>query len=278
MRNQSPSGRTELISKQIVSILRSVPGSLVSGEALSAQLGVTRTAVWKHIGTLRKLGYIIDSVPSRGYCLVSSPDLLLPSEILEHLNPIRLGKPLHYFTEVDSTNLLAFRMAEDGAGEGTTVVAERQFKGKGRLGRVWASPEGVNLYCSIVLRPAIRPTTAPQLTFISVVAVARAIERLCGLTPRIKWPNDLLLNGKKVAGLLNEMSAETDSVNFVILGIGVNLNMRHEQFPADLRHPATSLMLEYGQPVDRTLFARFLFEEIDQLSEQFFRRVSKWQY
>jgi len=160
-------------------------------------------------------------------------------------------------------------MAEDGAEEGSVVIADSQTGGKGRLGRNWSSPAGVNLYCSVILRPPIQPVAAPQLTFLSVIAVARAIEQLLPIQPRIKWPNDILVAGKKVAGLLNEMSAETDKVNFVILGIGVNLNMTQEQFPDDLRHPATSLFIETGVKVDRTCFARVLLQELDSLYATF---------
>ena len=160
-------------------------------------------------------------------------------------------------------------LSECGAVEGTVVLADSQSGGKGRRGRVWASPAGVNLYCSVVLRPAIMPHEAPQLTFLSAVAAARAIEQTTKLVPEIKWPNDLLVSGKKVAGLLNEMSAETDGINFVILGIGVNLNMTADQFPDDLRHPATSLLLESGVPVDRSLFAGTMLNELDRLYSDF---------
>ncbi len=236
----------------------------VSGEHLSRELGVSRTAVWKHISALRHDGYRIEAVPSRGYRLVSSPDNLDPHEVKARLESARVGQRLEYLKITASTNADAFRLAEEGAVEGTVVLADSQTGGKGRRGRVWASPAGVNLYCSVVLRPAIMPHEAPQLTFLSAVAVARAIELTTALTPEIKWPNDLLISGKKVAGLLNEMSAETDGINFVILGIGVNLNMTADQFPDDLRHPATSLLLESGVQVDRSRFASTMLNELDQ--------------
>lgn len=237
----------------------------ISGEHLSRELGVSRTAVWKHISALRNSGYRIEAVPSRGYRLVSSPDVIDPHEVRAHCEKGRIGQRLEFLTVTASTNADAFRLAEQGAIEGTTVLADSQSGGKGRRGRVWASPPGVNLYCSVVLRPAIMPHEAPQLTFLSAVAVARAIELITGLTPEIKWPNDLLLSGKKVAGLLNEMSAETDGINFVILGIGVNLNMTADQFPDDLRHPATSLLLESGTPVNRSHFTSTMLRELDRL-------------
>lgn len=241
----------------------------VSGQQISRELGVSRTAVWKHISALRKDGHLIEAVPSLGYRLVSSPDTIDTAGVKAQLGDARIGQRLEYFKITASTNADAFRLAEDGAVEGSVVLADSQSGGKGRRGRVWSSPAGVNLYCSVVLRPAIMPHEAPQLTFLSAVAVARAIEQSTDLTPEIKWPNDLLISGKKVAGLLNEMSAETDGINFVILGIGVNLNMTADQFPDDLRHPATSLFLESGVRVDRSLFTGTMLRELDRLYADF---------
>jgi len=241
----------------------------ISGEHLSRELGVSRTAVWKHISALRNSGYLIEAVPSRGYRLVSSPDVIDPHDVSAQLENGRVGGRLEFLKRTASTNADAFRLAEDGAVEGTVVLADSQTGGKGRRGRVWSSPAGVNLYCSVVLRPAIMPHEAPQLTFLSAVAAARAIEQTTQLNPEIKWPNDLLVSGKKVAGLLNEMSAETDGINFVILGIGVNLNMTADQFPGDLRHPATSLLLESGARVDRSRFTGTMLRELDRLYTDF---------
>lgn len=252
----------------ILRLFRSEKG-YISGEHLSRELGVSRTAVWKHISSLRKDGYLIEAVPSRGYRLVSSPDIIDPHEVRAQLESGRVGRRLEFLKMTASTNADAFRLAEDGAVEGTVVLADAQTGGKGRRGRVWASPAGVNLYCSVVLRPTIMPHEAPQLTFLSAVAAARAIEQTTKLTPEIKWPNDLLISGKKVAGLLNEMSAETDGINFVILGIGVNLNMTASQFPGDLRQPATSLFLESGVRVDRSRFTSTMLNELDQLYADF---------
>ena len=241
----------------------------ISGQYLSRELGVSRTAVWKHISALRNSGYSIEATPSRGYRLVSSPDTIDQHELRAHLDSTRVGGQLEFIQLTGSTNADAFRLAENGAIEGTVVLADSQTGGKGRRGRLWSSPAGVNLYCSVILRPAIMPHEAPQLTFLSAVAVARAIELTTRLTPEIKWPNDLLISGKKVAGLLNEMSAETDGINFVILGIGVNLNMTADQFPQDLRHPATSLLLESGTRVDRSRFTGTMLNELDRLYTEF---------
>jgi len=257
--------------EQILSLLRQNREAHISGEEISHSLNISRSAVWKQIKALRAAGYSISAEPSKGYSLDASPDKLHPSEIRIGMNSQLIGRKIQSVAETASTNVAAFRLAEEGAEEGTTLIADFQSGGKGRLGRVWASPQGVNLYCSVILRPDIKPVAAPQLTFLSAVAVARAIERLTDLKPRIKWPNDILIDGKKVAGLLNEMSAETDKVNFVVLGIGVNINMQAEQFPADLRHPATSLFIETGKTISCTVFTRALLEELDDLYREFIR-------
>ncbi|RNC69613.1 MAG: biotin--[acetyl-CoA-carboxylase] ligase [Desulfuromonadales bacterium] len=261
-----PSGNgTRDIDRKILELFRDREGGVVSGEALSRLLNVSRTAVWKHIKTLKTLGYDIEAVPSQGYRLVSSPDILIPADISAGLATAIIGSSIICFRETESTNIIASRLAEEGASEGTVVIADSQTRGKGRLGRQWESPPGVNLYCSVILRPPILPFHAPQLTFLSAVAVAEAIEKTTGLSPAIKWPNDVLVNGCKVAGMLNEMSAETERVEHLILGIGVNINMMRDQFPADLRYPATSLAIEAGREIERIPFIRALLESLDSL-------------
>lgn len=248
---------------KIVNLFRNQSGFL-SGEAISRELNVSRTAVWKHINALRSEGYVIEALPSQGYRLLSFPDILRPEEIASGIDSV-IGSNIVCLHETQSTNMEAFRLAVEGSPHGTVVLAEMQHNGKGRMGRRWESPAGVNIYCSVILRPDIMPHEAPQLTFLSSVAVARAIRITTKLDPQIKWPNDLLLSNKKVAGLLNEMSAETDKINFVILGIGVNLNMTEQQFPADLRHPATSLLIERGTRLNRSNFAAVMLKELDRL-------------
>ena len=253
----------------ILELFRSGDG-LVSGAALSRLLGVSRTAVWKHVKALRANGYQIEAVPAKGYRLLSSPEVLTNLDIAAGLATKRIGSSVVCLKETESTNAVAFKMAEEGAREGTVVIADAQSAGKGRLGRVWLSPAGVNLYCSVVLRPSIAPVAACQLTFLSVVAVARAIESCTALKPLIKWPNDILIDGKKVAGLLNEMNAETEKVNFVVLGIGVNLNVRMSDLGEGLlRHPATSLLEAGGVKVNRAEFTRTLLRELDRLYDRF---------
>lgn len=255
--------------EEILRLFRNRSGAYVSGEEISRALGVSRTAVWKQIRLLRELGYDIEAVPSRGYRLNASPDALLPEEIQAELGTAVVGRKVLYFDEVDSTNVRAFELGEAGAPDGTVVVADRQTAGKGRLGRRWASPGGVNFYASVLLRPPILPRQAPQLTFVSALAAACAVTEVSGLDARVKWPNDLLLHGRKVAGLLNEMSAEFERIHFVVLGIGVNLNMRVEQFPPELRYPATSVVLEKGEPVSRLVFARAFCRRLDELYRRY---------
>ena len=250
---------------EILRLLKETAGGYLSSARLSAQLGISRAAIWKQIGALREQGYAINALPSKGYRLSAGPDRLLSEEIQDGLRTAIIGSEIVYFAETDSTNHRAALLAEGGARDGTVIVAEAQSAGKGRLGRRWTSPAGVNLYLSIILRPAIAPRAAPLLTFLSSLATARTIELETGLRPTVKWPNDVLLGGCKVAGLLNEMNAETERVNYVILGIGVNLNMTQEQFPEDLRYPATSLALALQHPVDRLRFCRRLLSEIDSL-------------
>jgi BirA family biotin operon repressor/biotin-[acetyl-CoA-carboxylase] ligase len=259
------SAATNALDGKLLRLFHENKGGIVSGEEASGALRVSRTAVWKHIRSLRRAGYDIEALPSRGYRLLTEPDILIPEEIAAGLQTERIGCNIICLKEIGSTNEEAFRLAEEGAEEGTVVIAESQDRGKGRLGRLWESPPGVNLYCSVILRPTVLPVRAAQLTFLSAVAVARAIGSTTALSPSIKWPNDLLVGGRKVAGLLNEMSAETEKINSIVLGIGVNINMKREQFPDTLRHPATSLAIEEGRPVDRTVFTRALLVELDRL-------------
>lgn len=251
--------------EELLRLLRREDGDYLSGEALSRALEVSRSAVWKQIRLLREQGYVIEAIPSRGYRLAQTPDSLIPAEIQADLGTRLVGRELLCLQETDSTNARAHELGEAGAVEGMVVIADQQSAGKGRLGRCWTSPGGVNLYASVLLRPQLPPRCAPQLTFVSAVAVARAVAAISGLPAVVKWPNDVLLGGRKVAGLLNEMSAETERIHYVILGIGVNLNMTAEQFPDDLRYPATSVATETGVAVSRLAFTRTLLRQLDEL-------------
>jgi len=234
-----------------------------SGAAIAASLGVSRAAVWKRVERLRERGYGIEAVAGRGYRLVRDSDLLLPDAIRKHYRPTLLRGEIVHRTTIDSTNRLAAELARAGAEEGTTVVAEQQTAGRGRLGRTWVSPASVNLYASIVLRPGIPPLDVPRLTLVAGLAVAEAIRDSGSFAPRIKWPNDVLLGGRKVAGVLTELEAEADRVRFVIVGIGVNLNAARADFPPELRRKATSLAIAGGTPVARAAFTGRLLTRLD---------------
>lgn len=249
--------------ERILELLRRHSADWLSGEHISRELGLSRTAVWKQIKALRALGISIEAQHARGYRLLEAPDLLFSADVLAGLNSRIIPRSLELLPATDSTNLQLRKKAEAGAEEGTVLVADQQLAGKGRLGRPWASPAGVNLYCSLLLRPHIPVQQAPQFTFLSAVAVVDALESVCSITAEVKWPNDILVGGAKIAGLLNEMSAETEQINYVVLGIGVNLNMTTDQFPKELNYPATSVLLETGRQVTRRYFLRELLGRLD---------------
>ena len=233
-----------------------------SGEALSGKLGLSRTAIWKCVESLRDKGYRIDAVPARGYRLVEIPDRLTPLELSPLLNTHDLGRTLHYREELPSTNGLAYRLAQDGAAHGEVVITETQTEGRGRRGRAWVSPPGLNLYFSAILRPELPPQRAPELTLLTAVAVAKTL-REAGAEAVIKWPNDLLVDGRKIAGILTELSAEPESVHFVVVGVGVNLNARPSDFPEEVREVAISLAQARGEQVPRALFTAALLTKLE---------------
>ncbi len=257
------------MDEQILKLLRENAPEFLSGEEMSRQLGVTRTAIWKRVGILRHSGYTIEASRRLGYRLLQSPDLLSPAEVRPFLKTRWIGKTMHYFRTVDSTNVQAYQLALRGAGEGEIVVAESQEKGRGRLGRHWFSPAFRNLYLSVILRPKIPPHQAPLITLMAAVAAAEAIEKTSGLRPMIKWPNDLLIKGRKLAGLLNEIHSETDRVHFVILGIGVNLNTDERAFSKEIREFATSLKRETGKTVSRKVFLQHLLQTLEKWYDVF---------
>ena len=225
-------------------------GDYLSGETLSKQLGISRVSIWKHIRSLKVDGYIIEASP-KGYRLVSSPDLLLPCEFPG------LEQGIHYFQEIGSTMDAARELTKRGAGEGTIVIAEAQTHGRGRLSREWLSPEG-GIYFTLILRPKISPAYASRINLMAAVAVAATIRKLFGLKAELKWPNDVLIEGRKVCGILAEMDAETDVINFVNLGIGINANTSVPRF----EKMATSLKDALGKEISRKEFLSALLLEI----------------
>ncbi len=241
-------------AEQVLAFLAEAGDDVVSGEAISDKLGLSRAAVWKHVEALRGQGYRIDAIATRGYRLVAVPDRLRALELRPLLNTHDFGQVLHCFESIASTSDHAKELAEDGAGHGEVVVAEGQTGGRGRRGRSWVTAPGRNVAFSVVLRPSGLPTVrAPELTLVASLAVCDALRR-AGVDAGIKWPNDILVKGRKIAGILTELAAEPDQIQWVVVGVGVNVNAQAEDFPAELRDLATSVLLERGQPAPRALF------------------------
>lgn len=226
---------------RILQKLRENISEYISGEKLSEELRVSRTAVWKYIRELKKEGYEIESSSKKGYRLVCVPDILSREEIGYGLNTKKIGKDILYFDVIDSTNNYAKKIASDGCEEGTVVVADRQTSGRGRLGREWNSLEKAGIWMSVILRPTIAPEDVQVITLAASVAVVSAIKEVTGIQAGIKWPNDIVLGGKKVCGILTEMNSEMERVNFIVLGIGINVNQLTDHFPPELRDIAISL-------------------------------------
>src|ERR1700722_18805843 len=240
---------------KILSALRKYTDG-ISGADLAEQLRISRAAVWSRIEELRKVGYDIEASPHHGYRLVDEPDALLADDLLARLGKTKIiGRDIHVFEQTTSTNDVVEKLARDGVREGAVVFAESQTRGRGRLGRKWISPARKGLWFSILLRPNLRPQETTQLTVASATALRRAIVSQTKLQPEIKWPNDILIGGKKVAGILTEMSAEPDRVRHVIPGIGIDVNQDASEFPTDLRKIATSLKIEAGEAIDRPALA-----------------------
>ena len=252
------------IDAHILSALRGAPWG-VSGGELARKLGVSRAAVWAHIEDLRAVGYDIAAGPHLGYCLLSVPDVLHADDMYSRLGRTRvIGRDIQVFEETTSTNDVMARLARGGVKEGVVVFAESQTQGRGRLGRRWISPARKGLWFSVLLRPDIAPQAATQLTIAAATALARAVHLQTGLIPEIKWPNDLLIGGKKIAGILTEMSAELDHLKEVILGIGIDVNQEAHELPPALRKTATSIRIESGQRVDRAELAVVILRELDR--------------
>jgi BirA family biotin operon repressor/biotin-[acetyl-CoA-carboxylase] ligase len=246
----------------VLELLRGIDG-FVSGQRISEQLGISRTAIEKHIRQLRNAGYYIESSSGSGYRLRFSPDLPSEMEIQPFLNTDIIGQRIHFHDEVESTNDLASELAHDGEPEGTVVIADEQTAGKGRLDRSWVSPSGLNLYLSVILRPPVAPWEALQMSIVTVVSVVRAIEIAAKDTEiGIKWPNDVMCGGRKVAGILCELYSDMDRVHHLVTGIGINVNMK--DLGGELVDSATSLLIETGRNVSRPLLAGTLLNELER--------------
>ncbi|WP_342414667.1 biotin--[acetyl-CoA-carboxylase] ligase [Paenibacillus sp. FSL R10-2782] len=251
--------------ERLLGILEEGLSDYVSGEEISRRLSVSRTAVWKQINKLRELGYNIEASSRKGYRIVSRPDRLEVSKLAYMLNTQSFGQRIVVLDSTVSTQQDAMRLAEEGAPQGTVVLAEEQTAGRGRLGRKWFSPRGKGVWMSIVLRPNQPLGFTPQLTLLTGVAVCRAIRRLTGVEVGIKWPNDLLVHGRKVCGILLESSTEDQRVRYCIAGIGIDVNLNTEDYPEELSQVGTSLRIEAGRAIDRTALIAAVLEEMEQL-------------
>ncbi|MBS5064675.1 MAG: biotin--[acetyl-CoA-carboxylase] ligase [Hungatella hathewayi] len=251
---------------EILKLLRESSGYL-SGQELCDSLGVSRTAVWKVMKQLREEGYQIEAVSNRGYRLVSAADVITEAELKSQIEGGLAGSHLEYHEELDSTNNRAKRLGEEGAPEGTLVTADYQTAGKGRRGRGWVSERGTGIWMSLLLRPDIPPSGASMLTLVAAMAVVKGIKEATGLDSGIKWPNDIVMNGKKICGILTEMSTELDHISYVVIGMGINANIR--EFPEDIREKATSLYLESGQTVVRSRVIAAVMKHMDRYYQMF---------
>lgn len=253
---------------RILTILSNSNG-YVSGQQLCEQLGVSRTAVWKVINRLKEEGYLIDSVSNKGYRLLSQPDVVTKEAILSKIQTKYMGKNVFSYDEVTSTNTIAKQLAEEGELEGTLIVSDKQNQGKGRRGRYWESPKGTGIFMTVILKPQMKPVYASMLTLVAALSLNTAIIDLTGLESKIKWPNDIVVNGKKVSGILTELNAEVDYINYIVVGIGINVSMK--DFPEELKDKATSLLLESGNPISRAQLIAKTMEYLEGYYERFLR-------
>ena len=251
--------RTELLT-----MLRETK-DYVSGQKICETFGVSRTAVWKAVNQLRNSGYEIEAVSNKGYRLLSVPDVLNQNELLSRRKTKWIGKDTLCYETIDSTNAQAKRLAEAGYGDGTLIVADHQEAGRGSRGRSWETPAGTNIAMSLLLKPEINPNNASMITLVAALAVSKAITQITGEPAPIKWPNDIVMNGKKVCGILTEMSAQFDYVNHIVVGIGINVNI--ESFPEEIAETATSLRIETGKQISRAELIEAVWEQFETVYE-----------
>ncbi|WP_042478018.1 biotin--[acetyl-CoA-carboxylase] ligase [Bacillus ndiopicus] len=248
------------IKDKILQRFLAADGEPISGQQLADELLVSRTAIWKHMQALQQDGYTFEVVKKKGYKLLAKSNKLDEMQIAAHLTTARYGHKIHHYDEVDSTQILAHEFIRNGAADGTVIIAEKQTAGRGRMQRPWDSAEGHGVWMTTIIRPNVLPHQAPQFTLVTAVALVHAISDVCqNFKPSIKWPNDILINGKKCAGILTEMVAEADRIQALLVGTGINVNQQQEDFPEELHSIATSMAIEEGQKIDRAVFvAKFL--------------------
>ncbi|MGE1062752.1 biotin--[acetyl-CoA-carboxylase] ligase [Megasphaera paucivorans] len=252
--------------KDILEYLLNHKGEYVSGQKISEELGISRTAVWKHIRVLKSRGYVIESYTKRGYCLMEAPELLLPELVGEGLQTKVFGKKIHYKEKVDSTNNVAKKLAEEGAEEGTIVLAEEQSGGRGRLERSFLSPFAQGVWFSLILRPTFLPMEVSKMTLLAAVALTKALHKMGLVECGIKWPNDILVKDRKVVGILTELNASMERINYLVMGIGINTSLTKKELPKDLRKTVTSFTIE-NVPVHRQALLQEVLLQLERYYE-----------
>lgn len=256
------------MKKRILNLLRE-ENDFVSGQKISDELGVSRTAIWKHMKTLRNEGYEIQSISNKGYKIIGTPDVLTSSEISPYMKTKYIARNIVHFDTVDSTNKVAKELAVDEAiKDGTLVVSEEQTMGKGRLGRKWVSPKNKGIWMSLILKPEIEPSEAAIVTQIGAAAVYLTLKEM-GLDALVKWPNDIVVNKKKVCGILTEMNAELSRINYIVMGIGINVNLDKEEIDDEIINVATSVKIEKGESVSRQQILANIMKHFEELYDDF---------
>lgn len=255
---------------EILQRFLNAPGEPISGQQLADDFQVSRTAIWKHMQSLQQEGYTFETVKKRGYQLISVPDKVDFGQLKQFLTTKRFGQQVHYFDSVESTQIVAHDLVRQGAPDGTLVIAEHQTAGRGRMQRDWESSQGKGIWMTIIIRPEIAPHQAPQFTLVTAVAVVNAMKACFkNFTPQIKWPNDILVNGKKTTGILTEMIAEENRIQALLIGIGINVNQQLEDFPEDLQAIATSVSIEEGQQIERVHLVAKVLDFLEHYSDHY---------
>ncbi len=260
-------GATDRHIDALLALLADNAMIVISGAKIAREIGVTRGAVWKWVQKLRTLGVQVKGHPRTGYQIEKLPDLLVPKILHRRLGPGPLGKRIHHFFKIDSTNSVAMTLGEKGEPHGTVVIAEEQTAGRGRAGHKWHSEKTSGIYMTVLLRPPIPPQQAPLITLVAGLAARQAILDLIDIAPDLRWPNDLLMGRKKFCGILTEMNAEQDRIHFVAVGIGINVN--HERIPADLSAIATSLRIETRRAHSRVEIVARLLRHLESYYNRF---------
>jgi len=255
------------VKNEFLKRLYEADGQPVSGQEIADEFGLSRTAIWKYVKDFEKEGYEIGTVKKKGYYLITVPDRVNEANVKKYLKTKSYGQRIDYVETCSSTQILAHDEAQNGAPDGTVIIAEEQTSGKGRMSRPWSSADRKGIWMSVITRPSLTPQQAPQMTLVAAVAVTQAIHSVTGLNPYIKWPNDILFDGKKITGILTELQADPDRVKAIILGIGINVNQTIDEFPVELKNIATSLLIIGGKVVNRAELIAKTLEYLEVYTE-----------